>query len=100
MADKEVFTRSPIQRLEDRVDNLDRRVTVVETTLGDLRRENKAGFDALGKQLEAIHDEKAKWGEWARENLGRALKWCGIIVLAACGITQASSLVKLFIGGD
>ena len=81
-------------QLEVRVDQLENRLTAVETTLTNMREESKAGFADLKGELKSIHEEKAKWGEWARTNLGHALKWAGVIILSACGITQASSIIK------
>lgn len=81
-------------KLEGRVDQLENRLTAVETTLADMREESKAGFADLKGELKSIHEEKAKWGEWARTNLGHALKWAGAIILTACGITQASSIIQ------
>ena len=82
--------------LDQRVDAMDRRLTAVETNLADMRAECKSGFEDLKSELHRVYEERSKWGEWARANLGTALKWLGAIVLAACGITQASTIIKLF----
>lgn len=81
--------------LEQRVDTLDHRITVVETTLGDMRAECRTGFSDLKTELNRIYDDRSKWGSWARDNIGTALKWMGWIILAACGITQVSSILKV-----
>lgn len=90
--------RDKFMALAAKVDNVEHRLTVVETNLADVRKDIEAGFDALRDDLQRIYDEKAAWGKWAREHLGTALKWAGAIILSACGITQLSSLVKLIIG--
>lgn len=82
--------------LDKRVDGLEQRLTKVETALADMRTECRTGFSDLKAELVRIYDERSKWGAWARDNIGRALKWIGWIVLAACGITQSTSLIKLF----
>lgn len=80
--------------LEDRVDELENRLTAVETSISDMRNECKIGFNRLETELGRIYNERAKWSEWARENLGNALKWIGYIVLAACGITQVGNIAN------
>lgn len=80
--------------LDDRVDKLETRLTAVETSLTDMRSENAAGFRDVKDTLARIYDERAKWGEWARENIGKVIKWVGLIVLAACGINQAATIIK------
>lgn len=80
--------------LEARVDKMDNRLTAVETTVADMRNECKQGFTDLKVQLSAIYAERAEWGKWARQHLGSAFKWVGIIVLGACGINQSSSIIE------
>lgn len=89
-------TENKYRELDERVDDVERRLTKVETTLADMRNECRTGFADLKAELVRIYDERSKWGAWARENIGRALKWIGWIVLAACGITQSTSVIKLF----
>ena len=81
-------------QLEGRVDQMESRLTAVETSIEDMRRECKTGFEKLGADLCRIYDERAKWSAWTRENLGHALRWAGVIILTACGITQASSIIQ------
>lgn len=83
-----------VGQLEGSVDQLKNRLTAVETTLDDMREESKAGFADLKDELKAIYAERAAWGKWARENIGHALRWAGVIILTACGITQASSIIQ------
>lgn len=85
--------RHHYDELEDRVDELENRLTAVETSIADMRNECKEGFAKLGDELGRIYSERAKWGAWARENLGHALRWLGYIVLAACGINQAGNII-------
>lgn len=89
-------TENKYRELDERVDDVEQRLTKVETTLADMRNECRTGFADLKAELIRIYDERSKWGAWARENIGRALKWIGWIVLAACGITQSTSVIKLF----
>jgi len=84
------------RELDMRVDDVEDRLAKVETSLADMRDECRTGFADLKAELVRIYDERSKWGSWARENIGHALKWIGWIVLAACGITQSTSLIKLF----
>ena len=86
MCDEEKF-----HALARKVENIDSRLKVVETTITE-------GFSGLKAELARLYDERAKWSAWLRDNLGRALKWAGAIILAACGINQVSSVVKLFMG--
>ena len=93
-------TENKYRELDERVDDVERRLTKVETTLADMRNECRTGFADLKAELVRIYDERSKWGAWARENIGRALKWIGWIVLAACGITQSTSVIKLFMNNN
>lgn len=80
--------------LEGRVDKLETRLSVVETSITDMRQECSTGFSDIKAELRRIYSERSKWSEWARENIGHALKWAGIIILTACGITQTSNIIK------
>lgn len=93
-------TENKYRELDERVDDVEQRLTKVETTLADMRNECRTGFADLKSELVRIYDERSKWGAWARENIGRALKWVGWIVLAACGITQSTSVIKLFMNNN
>lgn len=86
---------SRFRQLEDRVDSIDTRLTKVETSLTDMRGEVRAGFADLKAELLRVYDERSKWGQWARDNVGRALKWGGAIILAACGINQTATIARL-----
>lgn len=104
MSDNHMCDEEKFHALETRVDSVENRLTKVETSLSDMRSECQRGFASIEKNVDRIYDqnkhlyeEKARWGSWARDNLGRAFYWIGIIVLAACGITQATSIIKLFI---
>lgn len=88
------------RELDRRVDDVEDRLAKVETSLADMRDECRTGFADLKAELVRIYDERSKWGSWARENIGHALKWIGWIVLAACGITQSTSLIKLFMSNN
>ena len=81
-------------QLAGRVDQMENRLKAVETSIEDMHRECKNGFEKLGADLSRIYDERAKRSAWARENLGHALRWAGVIILTACGITQASSIIQ------
>lgn len=88
--------RPHYEDLDERVTELDKRLSLVENSVAEMREEMNIGFKDLKVTLTAFYEERKKWGEWARENLAVALKWVGWIILAACGITQASEILKLF----
>lgn len=83
-------TEEKFHALARKVENIDNRLKVVETSITE-------GFSGLKAELVRLYDERAKWSAWLRDNLGRALKWLGLIVLSACGINQISSIVRLFL---
>lgn len=83
-----------VDGLEERVDLHDSRLAVMETSLADMRSECATGFKDIKTDLGRIYEERAKWSAWARENIGHALKWAGVIILTACGITQASTIIN------
>lgn len=80
--------------LESRVDAMENRLTAVETTITDFRGECRDNFKDMKTELNMIYGERAKWSEWARNNIGTAIRWLGYIVLTACGINQASSIIE------
>ena len=76
--------------LERRVGSIDERVIKIETTL-------ETKFTEISNQLQILIDERARWSEWLRHALGKAMKITGIIVLGACGINQVSKIVQIFV---
>lgn len=85
-------TEEKFHALERRVERMDDRLRAVEATV-------TAGFGDLKSELGRLYAERAKWSEWMRENIGHVLKWAGVIILSACGINQATGIVRLFVGG-
>ena len=83
-----------IDNLSNRLATAESRLTKLETTVADMRNECKQGFADVKDQLKTIYAERSEWGKWARENLGSAFKWVGIIVLGACGINQSSNIIQ------
>ena len=84
-------TEEKFHALERRVQGLDDRLRAVEVTV-------TAGFGDLKTELGRLYGERAEWSAWLRANIGRALKWAGVIILSACGINQATGIVRLFVG--
>ena len=84
-------TEEKFHMLERRVEGMDDRLRAVEATV-------TAGFGDLKAELGRLYGERAEWSAWLRANIGRALKWAGVIILSACGINQAAGIVRLFVG--
>lgn len=95
MCDREEFIS-----LEDRVDNLENRMAVVETTVNDMRRENQNGFNDVKQQLQNLYGERKEWSVWLRgalTNVGKwVAKWGGVIIVAAIGFNHLPQILKIF----
>lgn len=84
--------------MEKRVDELDNRLTRVETSLDAMRGECREGFTDIKAQLNNIYAERREWGKWARDHLGKVIIWaCGLIAFA-CGMTKLPEIVRIFVG--
>lgn len=88
--------------LEQRVDNVENRLTKVETSLSDFRCEMQTGFSQLDRHLSNLYSEKQKWGEWARNSLnsvGKYLaKWGTVVLFASLGVAWGMSAAGKFFG--
>lgn len=84
------------EALEGRVDEIDQRLTRVETRQNEQTQMMRDGFADVKTQLCAIYSEKAKWGEWARNAMTRAgewfAKWGTIIIIAAIGMGNGDKI--------
>lgn len=84
--------------LDNRIDELDKRVTLMETTQNVMREELNVGFKDLKEQFAIILEERRAWSKWARENLpavGRWLaKWGLIFAGAIFGVQNMGPVIK------
>lgn len=78
---------------DDRIDQLDTRLTRVETTVEDIREENRRGrednrrgFDEIMVQLNHLYAERAEWGKIARANLNKIVNWLLWLIPALVGV--------------
>lgn len=83
-------TEEKFHALERKVGSIDERVIKIETTID-------TKFDEIGAQLQTLIDERKQWSDWLRHALGKALRLVAVIILAACGINQASKIVSAII---
>ena len=91
---------SAFHKLVSRVDELEKKMAVMESTQTAMRQEMKDGFTSVKTQLEHIYAERAEWSKWMRENLPNAAKWVGkwIIILTgvAIGVSNLRDIVAVF----
>lgn len=85
------FDDTDIERIEERVDSLESRMTAVEVQI-------KTGFQDLKALMQNLFSEKVAWGKFARDSL-RAIgvwlaKWGAIVLLAAIGCNQILNIYK------
>lgn len=89
-----------LDQLESRVDNLEERVAVIETTVTDMRRECNVGFTDIKQQLFSYMDERKQWGTWLRGAFDKTgmfvSKWGTIILCAALGLQNLPNILKMF----
>lgn len=93
--------------LNERVNAIDKRVTNLEGTVAEMRRESQDGFRSLtasvnalghdfGERMNTIEkkvvDEKAKWGESFR----RWLDWIVKLLILGCGAAMGLTVYKIF----
>ncbi len=84
MCDKPHF-----DELEHRVDDVESRLGVVETSLAALRDETQRGFADIKTTLNELFGERAKWGEFARLQLERIIRWLMWLIPALAGLYTA-----------
>ena len=91
---------SAFHKLVSRVDELEKKMAVMESTQTAMRQEMKDGFTSVKTQLEHIYAERAEWSKWMRENLPNAAKWVGkwIVILTgvAIGVSNLRDIVAVF----
>lgn len=85
MCDHEHYTR-----LDERVDEIDRRLTAVETGLNDFREESRQGFSDVKAQLNHLYEDRAEWGRTAREIVKRIATWLMWLIPALAGLRYAA----------
>ena len=97
MCDKPHF-----ENLEERVDELEKQVAVINSTQNQMREEMKQGFADIKMQMNEIYEERRAWSAWLRQNLPVVGKWLGkwiiILTIAAIGINNAPALIKAVLG--
>lgn len=76
--------------LDERVDDIDRRLTAVETGVRDMREETRQGFTDVKNQLTALYSERSEWGRTARELVRKIVLWLMWFIPALCGIHYAA----------
>lgn len=91
------------EALEQRVNGIDDRLIKVETSLSDMRLECQRGFERIENHLNNMNAERMAWSAWVRDNVPAVVKWIGkwaiILTLAAIGVNNIPSIVKLFSSG-
>lgn len=91
--------RAEFNNLEERVDNLEERVAVIEVTVNDMRRENQQGFSDVKNQLQNLYGERKEWSMWLRNALTTTgkwvAKWGGVIIVAALGFNHLPMILKI-----
>ena len=89
--------------LDDRLDKLETRQSVLETKVDGLAAQMDSGFSRLETTMRDILGERKAWGQWMRQNLptfGKCIaKWGGGIILLGYGINNLGSIVKALKGG-
>lgn len=95
--------------LNERVNAIDKRVTNLEGTVAEMRRESQDGFrvlteavNSLGRDFGArmnviekkVADEKAKWGESFR----KWLDWIVKLLIVGCGAAMGMTAWKMIFG--
>lgn len=93
--------------LSERVNAIDKRVTNLEGTVADMRRESQDGFksittsvDALGRDFgermnlieKKVVDEKAEWGKTLR----KVVLWSAATLLSGAAVAMGVTIWKNF----
>lgn len=91
---------SSFHKLTSRVDELEKKMAVMESTQTAMRQEMKDGFASIRAQLEYIYAERTEWSKWMRANLPAVGKWLGkwsiILVAVAIGINNLREIMSAF----
>lgn len=88
--------RPDFEKMEARQDAMDRRLTSVEATLGEMRKSVEGGLADLKQQLIVLYNERSEWGKWLRMKIPTFLKWLGWFIAAVCGLYQIPQVIKQF----
>ena len=72
--------------LDERVDDIDRRLTAVETGMKDFRDETRQGFKDVKDQLNHLYAERSEWGKMGREIVRKVVIWIMWLIPALIGL--------------
>lgn len=90
------------EELEDRLDDHEKRLTKIETSLDETKQIVREGFADIKATMHDAYAEKIAWGDWARHALTDCGKWVGkwgaIITAAAIGMGNIDKIANLFGG--
>lgn len=78
-----------LEAVESRVDQIDTRLTRVETEMKDSRDENRRGFDDIKNQLNHLYAERSEWGKTAREIVRKIVNWLLWFIPALAGLKMS-----------
>ena len=88
------------KELDERVDDMDKRLTRVETSLVDIREDNRVarednqrGFDDIKTQLNHLYAERAEWGKTARDIVRKVVLWLMWLIPALVGLRYAADKI-------
>lgn len=87
------YDNDDVKQLEYRVDDLENRMTAVETKI-------TTGFNDIKNLMQNFFQEKVEWGKFARESL-RSIgcwlaKWGPVVLCTAIGLGNIQNLMKIF----
>lgn len=87
------YDNDDVKQLEFRVDELENRVTAVETKI-------TTGFQDIKNLMQNLFQEKTEWGKFARESL-KAIgiwmaKWGPVVLCTAIGLGNLENILKFF----
>lgn len=85
--------------LDKRVNDIDKRLTVVETGVRDFREESRQGFSDIKMQLNHLYEERAEWGKVAREIVRKLVMWLMWLIPALIGLRWAAERFLVQTGG-
>lgn len=72
--------------LDERVDDIDRRLTAVETGMKDFRDETRQGFKDVKDQLNHLYAERSEWGKMGRDIVRKVVTWLMWLIPALVGL--------------
>ena len=82
--------REHYKSLDQRVDEIDRRLTAVETGVHDFREEARQSFTDIKAQFANLYAERTEWGKFAREWLGKIIRWLLWLIPALIGVYKVA----------